>query len=458
MALCLVFVFTLTACASVDSDTTDPFSAQNIQILAQKVDGTSTSSDAAREIANFVADASGGLVVIPRAETVSYGLIGDKMQERAGVHYTVFVTEDPLKITLQQQLQVRDLVGRLFQLSTQYVLLSNEPIIDIRIQVVTPDIEFRQSTGTALFIATREDLLGVGDTALPQAWLQVTQENKNVLMTEDTMRVVYDPGVTQRQKQTIEFSLQLVRTMFGEAGIVPEGTMYVVTSAESFVERAVSSFTSARDLPEDSPDYLELVELSEQRSDSVRGIAFPTVGVIIINISKIRSELYELAHVTVHEWAHFLQSELLGELHSNRYVYYSIPSQIVEVTADMLAHYAVTYAVCEGLTIARNQRMPLKIRECTSEVANRKLLAEYYTRRDIFDINAKLLKEGEDISSVYRFFTEYRAYAWEFFGGNLPENLTEDELLEFYKTAFSVVFERVFGKSLPAFNEELSGQ
>jgi len=149
---------------------------------------TGTTQEKILLIAGRVTYESEGLVTVAYAETPRHQNAAG--QSYYGVHYNMFVTKRADLITQQDKERVRDLAGRLFQLTTIHVLAREPDFSHMGVQVFDPDAWFvggHERGSVRIFIAQKTTLLTRTENNSLEIWLRSASETEEVIISSGAL-------------------------------------------------------------------------------------------------------------------------------------------------------------------------------------------------------------------------------------------------------------------------------
>lgn len=154
----------------------------------------------------------------------------------------------------------------------------------------------------------------------------------------DDFGIHYEDAISDHQKEVVEFSVELARKKFQEAGFPLRGNVYILATKEAYAQKLISF--GAND------------EKAYEAAESTAGITLWNSGTVLINIELLDDLLrdsnglihpgsrdYGLAFVTLHELQHVLQAQLSYGWNMFAFWYH-------EATANVGAYTALAAATC----------------------------------------------------------------------------------------------------------------
>jgi len=144
------------------------------------------STDTARAIAYFITQKSDGLLAVPYVEIPDHG--GGIF----GVHYNVVITKNAETMNEADRKAVRELAGEIFKLTTKYIIdPAPTSLTHMGVQIIDPDIWWwggHERGSARIFIAARDALSKVPDSASGTQWLEAASENPQKLVMDSTLQ------------------------------------------------------------------------------------------------------------------------------------------------------------------------------------------------------------------------------------------------------------------------------
>jgi len=288
----------------------------------------------------------------------------------------------------------------------------------------------------------------------------------SLLNFSDKYSVGFEEGVTQREKEVVNFTIELIKQEFKRIGIEFTSNVYIASTRETYFEKQMDLLVGKynQDLSKLEKQYSEkLKEYSDGRKGlPSKGTTYSITGDIFINLDLIRlirtekGILYKnkrdisLSYVLIHEAYHVVQARLsLGW-----------PDNFMrEISANVFAEKLLMESQC--MYYPNLQELNFSITRCDYDSVKDGLLALYKARyfKNEYIVRAFIVyaieEYGTDILNVY--YSNLGHCANENFLGKI--NSMRDSMeasaeysKEYWDNCFTEVIEKIFDMTVDEFS------
>lgn len=175
-----------TSCSTQTKTDTDSIYGPDATI--SDIENEERAIETARLIGRFVGQESDGLIFVSFVKIPSHGISSASGNEHYGMHYSMNILKRSDALTDEDEEKAHELAGRIFQLTTEYILKENHDISHMGVQIVNPDAWFWTGTDAHLYIAPRGELIDV-DQDLPHAeWFNIASDTPITMLTESQLQ------------------------------------------------------------------------------------------------------------------------------------------------------------------------------------------------------------------------------------------------------------------------------
>lgn len=321
-------------------------------------------------------------------------------------------------------------------------------------------MRFRKLVALVIFAAMLLSACGAS------ASLDVADINSpaSLLDLPDELSIEFEEGVTQREKDVVNFTVGLIQKEFERLGLQFTSNIFIASDRETYFDKRVAHRAKmfGEETEEIKEQYREeFKEYSDGRLGMTsKGVAQPTTGDIFINLDLIRlldtendalnkdSRDVSLAYVLIHESYHVLQGRLMLGWKD---------ALLQEISANVFAEKLLMQSQCEYY--GGMEKLSLATVDCEQSSVEEGLVAVYESRylskeQNLNAIMAYIIENyGSDVLNAY--YSNLGKCADEnSFGANMDiKEAYSKQLNEYWEKCFADSLEKTFGMTLDEFEE-----